>query len=272
MVTLVSYPRKPVAAAVAVPQNLAVPHALLSSAAPDVPTVVPRVVSVNAGKIRDEEWAGRMRRTAIDKRPVTGPVAVHRLGVAGDEIADTRHHGGLHQAVYAFAQEDLDFWTEQLGERVPPGTFGENLTTVGLDVNQAVLGERWRIGSVLLEVCEVRIPCSVFKNWMGVAGFDATAWLKRFTAHGRPGPYLRVLEEGSLQAGDPVVVEHRPGHGVTVATMFRAFTTDRALLPRLLEVDAVPPAVHAAAREYLNLTGPQLAGAGAGVAAGGPVG
>ena len=209
------------------------------------------IVSVNLGLPRDEEWAGSLKRTAIKKDRVTGPVVVRTLGLDGDQVADTKDHGGTYQAVYAFAQEDLDFWTEQLGERVAPAMFGENLTTSGIDVNEALLGERWRIGTALLEVVDVRIPCSVFKNWLGVSGFDNTAWVKRFAAEGRPGPYLRVLEEGVLQAGDPIVVEHKPTHDVTVTTMFKAFMTDRSLLPRLLEVDRLSPRVHDDARKYL---------------------
>jgi MOSC domain-containing protein YiiM len=208
----------------------------------------PYVVSVNVGLPVDEEWAGDLRRTAIKKRSVTDPVRVRELGLDGDQVADTEHHGGVHQAVYAFAQEDLDYWSEQLGEPVPPGMFGENLTTAGIDVNEAVLGERWRIGTALLSPIEVRIPCNVFKNWLGVSGFDNAAWVKRFTAEGRPGPYLRVLEEGSLRAGDEIVVEHRPDHGVTVATMFKAMTTEQALLPQLLRVEGLPAQVYDRAR------------------------
>ncbi len=217
--------------------------------------MTPRVTSVNVGLPRPARWAGGQGRTAIDKRPVAGPVAVHTLGLEGDQVANTKHHGGTYQAVYAFAQEDLDLWTERLGDRVRPGMFGENLTTSGIDVNESLLGETWRIGTALLQVCEVRIPCSVFKSWLGESGFDETRWVKRFTAEGRPGPYLRVLEEGSLQAGDPITVEHRPDHGVTVSTMFRAFTTDRTLLPALLAVDCLQPAAHAEARAYLEATG-----------------
>lgn len=209
------------------------------------------VLSVNAGRPEPAPYAGSLGRTAIRKRPVAGPVRVRTLGLEGDQVANTRHHGGIYQAVYAFAQEDLDLWTERLGDTVAPGMFGENLTTTGIDVNEAVLGERWRIGTALLQVCEVRTPCSVFKGWLGESGFDATRWVKRFTAEGRPGPYLRVLEEGILQAGDVIAVAHRPDHGVTVSTMFKAFTTDRSLLPELLAVDCLPPAAHAEARAYL---------------------
>ena len=210
----------------------------------------PHVLSVNIGLPRDEEWAGNLRRTAIKKRSVTDPVTVRELGIDGDQVADTINHGGIHQAVYAFASEDLDYWGAQLGQAIPAGLFGENLTTSGIDVNEAELGERWRIGTTLLELSAVRIPCNVFKNWLGMTGYDNTTWVKRFTAQARPGPYLRVLEEGTLQAGDPIVVEHQPGHGVTVSTMFKAFTTDRSLLPELLTVDRLPPWALAAAREY----------------------
>jgi MOSC domain-containing protein YiiM len=213
--------------------------------------MAPRVVSVNAATPVEAPWLGAQHRTAIDKRPVAEPVRVDRDGLVGDQVGDTRNHGGTYQAVYAYAREDLDFWTEQLGGPVAPGTFGENLTTAGIDVNAAVLGERWRIGTVLLQVCSVRIPCSVFQGWMGRSGYDESAWVKRFTQVGRPGPYLRVLEEGTLQVGDELVVESRPDHGVTVATMFRALTTDRSLLPELLKVDEVAPEAHATARSYL---------------------
>ncbi len=186
--------------------------------------------SVNVGLPRDAEWSG-IGRTSIDKTSLTGPVGVHTLGVEGDQVSDTKHHGGIDQAVYAFAREDLDRWAEILGVPIRDGQFGENLTTSGIDVNEALMGERWRIGSVLFEIADVRIPCNDFKNWMGQSGYDTRAWVKRFTADGRPGPYLRVLEEGVLQAGDELVVEHRPAHGITVTTYFLANTTNKSALP-----------------------------------------
>jgi MOSC domain-containing protein YiiM len=211
-------------------------------------------VSVNVATPVPARWAGRPYRTAIHKHPVEGPVRVGELGLDGDGIGDPRHHGGIFQAVYAFAQEDLDLWSGRLGETVPPGLIGENLTTVGLDVNAAILGERWRVGTALLAPCEVRIPCNTFKAWMDREGFDATAWVKRFAAENRPGPYLRVLEPGVLAAGDAIEVEHRPDHGVSVATMFRAFMGERDLLPRLLAVEGLPPRVYDAARRHLQRT------------------
>ena len=206
------------------------------------------LLSVNVGRIVAASWAGRPQQTAISKTAVTGPVEVHRLGLAGDEIGDPRFHGGPHKAVYAYPREDLDFWGEQLGRPVPAGTFGENLTTVGVDVNEAVLGERWRIGSALLAPADIRTPCGTFRTWMGRQGFDTTGWSRRFAREARAGAYLRVLEEGVLRAGDAIEVTDRPAHGITVALMFRAFTLDRSLLPLLLDVDGLPEEVYAAAR------------------------
>jgi MOSC domain-containing protein YiiM len=190
-----------------------------------------QVRSVSTGRVVEAAWAGRLRRTAIDKRPSPAPVVVGDLGMVGDEQADVKYHGGPDKAVYAFAREDLDGWQRALGRRLHDGQFGENLTTVGLDVNEALVGERWRVGEALLEVCSVRIPCRVFAAWL-----RETGWVRRFTEEGRPGPYLRVVERGAVAAGDPIAVVHRPVHDVTVTTVFRALTTRPDLLPLLLEV------------------------------------
>lgn len=195
----------------------------------------PRLHSVNAGRARPVPW-GSVGRSAIDKRRVEGPVRVHRLGVDGDEQADRRHHGGTEQAVYAYARADLDLWAAELLRDLNDGVFGENLTTEQLDLSAARVGERWRIGSVLLEVTTPRIPCRVFQGWL-----DEPQWVKRFTAYGRPGTYLRVVEEGVLQVGDPIDVVHVPGHHVTVGHAFRALTTERHLLPAIAAV----PGMHA---------------------------
>jgi MOSC domain-containing protein YiiM len=208
------------------------------------------VRTVSVGRPREAAWAG-IGRTAIDKAPVLGPVSVGRLGLDGDQVADTRHHGGPDQAVYAFAREELDWWAAELGGELRDGAFGENLTTEGVAVDDAEIGERWRVGSVLLEVASIRIPCNDFKAWMGRGGHDNRAWVRRFTQHARPGPYLRVLEPGELRAGDELDVVHRPGHGVTVSTMFRALTTDRDLLPLLLQVDGLVPEARRRAEEYV---------------------
>ncbi len=206
--------------------------------------------SINLGIPQEAAWAD-IGRTAIDKRPVTGPVHAHPLGLEGDQVADTKHHGGVDQAVYAFAREDLDFWEDELGRRIRDGQFGENLTTEGLDVNEALVGERWRIGTAVLEVASIRIPCTDFRKWQRVNGYDDHRWVRRFTDVHRPGPYLRVVEAGQLSVGDAIEVVHRPDHDVTVTTMFRALTTDRELLPRLLQVEDLVEEARLRVQNYL---------------------
>ena len=208
------------------------------------------VRSVNVGRPHPWEWAA-LGSSSIRKHGVGGPVEVRRLGLDGDQVTDVRHHGGVDQAVYAFAREDLDRWGAELGTHLHDGQFGENLTTSGYDVNEAVVGEHWRVGSALLEVASVRIPCNDFKGWMGECGLDNAGWVKRFAAQSRPGPYLRVLEEGEVGAGDPAEVVRRPDHGVTVTTMFRALTTDHQLLPRLLQVDGLVEEARTRAERYV---------------------
>jgi MOSC domain-containing protein YiiM len=190
------------------------------------------VISVNTGRGRDAAWAGQLRRTAIDKRPAAAPVAVGRLGLAGDDQVDRASHGGADQAVYVYAREDLDWWVERLGRELRDGMFGENITTSGLDVTGALIGEVWRLGTALVQVTSVRIPCVVFQNWLG-----EEHWVKRFADAGRPGAHLRVLEEGAVAAGDPVEVVSRPAQSVTVAEAMRAYYGDAGLMRRLLRVE-----------------------------------
>jgi MOSC domain-containing protein YiiM len=189
-----------------------------------------RVVSVNTGRERSASWAGGLRRTAIDKRPVTAAVPVSLLGLAGDEQADQDHHGGTEQAVYAYAREDLDWWAARLGRELRAGMFGENVTTQGLNVTGAVIGEVWRFGGAVMQVTSPRIPCIVFRNWLGEKG-----WIKAFRQAGRPGAYLRVCEPGTLRAGDPVQVVSRPVTRVTVAEALEAFYTRDVEVMRRLE-------------------------------------
>ncbi|UYM05753.1 MOSC domain-containing protein [Solicola gregarius] len=202
------------------------------------------VESVNVGTTRPVPW-GSLKRSAIDKRPVEGPVRVATLGLEPDEIADLGNHGGVDQAVYAFAAEDLEVWAAELGRPIPPGGFGENLTTRGIDLNEARIGERWQIGTAVLEVATVRIPCSVF------AGFiDQPRWVRRFTEAGRPGAYLRVVREGVIESGDAVQIVEERAHHVTIGLTFRALTTERSLLPRLLEEPRVAEEARKRAERY----------------------
>ncbi|NEB77109.1 MOSC domain-containing protein [Streptomyces sp. SID14478] len=220
-----------------------------------------KLLSLNLGRATAVAYTDQPQGvTGIDKQPVSGPVRVSApgakgtggSGLAGDAVCDLRHHGGDDQAVYAFAREDLDAWERALGRGLPSGSFGENLTTEGVDVTGAKIGERWRIGpELLLEVSSSRIPCRTFQGHLGEKG-----WVKRYTQDQRPGAYLRVIEAGEIRAGDAIEIVHRPAHEVTVAFAFRAVTTERELLPRMLAAgDALHPEELRAAREYVEKYG-----------------
>lgn len=214
------------------------------------------VLSVNLGRAQPTEHSS-VGVTGIDKRPVAGPVEVRApgskreglgSGLVGDAICDRRYHGGDDQAVYAYAREDLDTWAAALGRPLDNGCFGENLTTSRLDVTQALIGERWRIGDALvLEVSSPRIPCSTFAGWLAEHG-----WIRRFTRAACPGAYLRVVTPGSVQQGDAIDVVHRPAHDVTIGVVFRALTREPLLLARVLAAGALPEADQPAARHRLD--------------------
>jgi len=217
---------------------------------------MPTVLSVNVGRAQKTAHSS-VRVTAIDKRPVDGPIDVRApgakrgglgSGLVGDDICDHRHHGGDDQAVYAFAREDLDSWAAVLDRPLGHGCFGENLTTLGLDVTSARIGERWRIGHTLvLEVSSPRIPCRTFAGWLGERG-----WIKRFTEVARPGAYLRVIEPGPVQRGDAIELVDRPAHDLTIGVVFRALTREPLLLEPVLAAGALPEADRADAQHKLE--------------------
>jgi len=199
--------------------------------------VSPRVTAVNIVHALRPDLRGDLDETAIDKRPADGRVVVRApgdggVGLAGDQVVDVRHHGGRDQAVYAYAVEDRDWWAAELGRELGPGSFGQNLDVEGLDVTGAVIGERWQVGAdgLVLEVTSPRVPCTTFQGFM-----DEQHWVKRFTDHGAPGAYLRVVAEGTVGAGDEVTVLDRPAHGVTIGDVFRVRQTDASRLESLLD-------------------------------------
>ena len=187
-------------------------------------------MSVNVGTVRSVEHRGRTVTTAIFKAPVDRRVTASGVNVDGDDQADRVNHGGPDQALYAYAAEDAGWWSEQLGRPLEPGSFGENLTTRGLDVNGALIGERGRIGNAVFEVSAPRIPCFKLGIRMGDGRFP-----QRFARAGRPGAYLRIPEPGDIGAGDLITVERRPSHDVTVGLVARAYNDDRSLAQTLLE-------------------------------------
>ncbi len=204
------------------------------------------VISVNTGGL--QPLPGHPRPTGIRKHPVAqisvrdpGPKQGGLgSGVIGDHIGSRKHHGGETQAVYAVAREELDWWAQELGRELPDGMFGENLTTRGVEVDEARLGELWRVGTALLEVCGPRIPCGTFAVHMG-----EERWVKRFAARGRVGAYLAVAEAGVVEPGDPIEVIERPDHDLSVTAFFRAATGDKELAASILDAGVLRPIEHA---------------------------
>lgn len=202
------------------------------------------MLSVNLARVRENPDAPK-RSTGIDKAAVHDSVMVRSpgpmrgglgSGLVGDTIGNQKLHGGDDQAVYAYAREDLDEWEAVLARRLSNGMFGENLTTSGVDVTEARIGERWRIGSdgPLLEVSAPRTPCRTFSAFLQLHN-----WIKTFTEAAKPGAYLRVVSPGALRAGDEISIDYRPDHDVTIGLVFRARMSDPDLLPKLLAADAL---------------------------------
>ena len=215
-----------------------------SRSCPYARLVAGRVLSVNLATSPEPTPAKDVGRTGIGKRPVASallraPGPKHGglgSGLVGDVICDVQNHGGDRQAVYAYAREELDAWAVRLGRELPDGMFGENLTTSGLDVDGALVGERWGVGDeVVLEVCGGRVPCATFAHRMGVPG-----WLEKFTEVAMSGAYLSVESGGTVRPGDAIAVLSRPDHDVTVEDTFRAFMGDLDVARRVLAGDCLP--------------------------------
>jgi MOSC domain-containing protein YiiM len=190
-----------------------------------------KVLSVNVGLPREFEYNGRLARSAIWKSPVFGRIAARGVNLAGDDQADRKAHGGPDKAVYAYAVEDARWWEPEIGRALAYGELGENLTTEGIDVNDALVGERWQIGTIVLEVSEPRIPC-----WRLGVRMNDKMFPRRFTEAMRPGAYLRIVVEGDVGAGDDISVVERPDHDLTIRDVFRIYNRDRAEVERLLTV------------------------------------
>ena len=197
----------------------------------------PRIASVNTARARLLTVNNAPRKTGIFKQPVAGRVELRDDAVAGDKVVDTAVHGGYDKAVYAYAAEDYAWWAQQLGRELSPGWFGENLTTVGVAIADAAIGERWRVGTALLEVSEPRQPCSTLGAKLGDQRF-----VKVFARSLRLGTYLRIIEPGDVGAGDPIELVERPDHDVTIGLLSRVLFEDRSLGPRILAADKLTDA------------------------------
>ncbi len=193
-----------------------------------------KVLSVNVGTARQFEFSGRPAKSAIWKSPAVGWIAARGVNLAGDDQADRKAHGGPDKAVYAYAIEDARWWEQQIGRSLSYGEFGENLTTEGIEVNNAVVGERWEIGTAIFEVSEPRIPC-----WRLGVRMNDKMFPRRFTEALRPGPYLRIVAEGDVGAGDDIRVVEKPDHDLTIRDVFRIYTRDRDEAGRLLAIPRI---------------------------------
>ena len=196
-----------------------------------MPTTVATVLSVNVGRAREFDFNGRPAKSAIWKSPVAGRIAARGVNLEGDDQADRKAHGGPDKAIYAYAVEDTRWWKEKLGRSLQYGEFGENLTTEGVAVNDALVGERWAIGTAVFEVSEPRIPC-----WRLGVRMNDQGFVRRFTEALRPGTYLRIILEGALGAGDEIRILERPDHDMTIRDIFRIYTRDRGEVERLLAI------------------------------------
>ncbi len=193
-----------------------------------------RILSVNVGSPRELEFQGKLVTSSIWKAPVDGPVGVRGVNLEGDDQADREVHGGPDKAVYSYAVEDIRWWEGELGRTLELSAFGENLTTSGIEVSDALIGERWEVGTTLLEVSEPRAPC-----WKLGMKMEDPAFPRKFTKGGRPGAYLRIVREGILAAGDAIRVVDRPSHDVSVGDVFRIYTRERQNARLLLDVPAL---------------------------------
>jgi MOSC domain-containing protein YiiM len=190
-----------------------------------------KVLSVNVGTVREFEYRGRHAKSAIWKSPAAGRIAARGVNLEGDQQADPKAHGGPDKTIYAYAVEDIRWWEREIGRSLAYGEFGENLTTEGIEVNDALVGDRWEIGTTVLEVSEPRIPC-----WRLGVRMNDRMFPSRFTAALRPGSYLRIVVEGDVGAGDEIRVVERPDHNLTIRDVFRIYTRDRDEVERLLAV------------------------------------
>jgi len=207
-----------------------------------------KVRSINiAATSQAQSWSGSGNRTGINKQSVQGLIHFGPEGVVGDTVVDRKHHGGYDKAVYAYAYEDALWWAEKIGRDMPAGSFGENLTTEGIDVTHAVIGERWQIGDLLLEVAEPRIPCSVFSGF-----WDRPTLIKEFTEANRSGAYLRIIDEAMIEKGNAISVASRPTHGITIADVFAARSGERSKIAEISRVAELSTEYRQWATKVLN--------------------
>jgi MOSC domain-containing protein YiiM len=198
--------------------------------------MIPTLLAISVGQPRVIGERGREQvRSGIDKKPITGSVTVGSMGVSGDGQEDLVNHGGIDKAVYAYDRGDYTFWEQQLGRKLEPGTFGENLTVEGLPSDLVRVGDRYRIGTTLFEVTQPRVPCYKLGMKMGDAHFTVA-----FAKALRVGFYLRVIEPGKITAGDTIITEHRADTTLSIADMMNIYLTGHHDAEKLSAIIALP--------------------------------
>lgn len=209
------------------------------------------LLSVNFGQLQAVDANGRQYQTGIYKSVQMGQIWLRKLGVQGDAQADLNAHGGPHRAVYCYAHENYSYWAAQLGRRdFRYGQFGENLTTLGVVESRACIGDIYRIGGALIQVSQPRVPCYKLADKLGIAGFEKT-----FLAANRPGFYARVLQEGRVEAGEPIALVERDPAGLTVTQVNAARyldKSDRATAQRAVNLAALSPGWRASFEQMLS--------------------
>lgn len=191
-----------------------------------------KILSVNIAQPQPIKTPRSTRKTGIFKTPVDHPVRVTALGLESDAVCNTKHHGGVDQAVYVFCEPDYAWWAAELDMALPPGTFGENLTVSELESAALFIGDRLHADEITLEVTAPRIPCATLAARMGDSRF-----VKRFRQGERPGIYCRVVREGLVHAGESLRLERYAAETIGVLEMFRDFydgAWDEAMLRRYL--------------------------------------
>jgi len=199
-----------------------------------------RLLSVNVGLPRDIDWKGRTVHTGIWKDPIGGRCRVRRLNLDGDGQGDLAGHGGEHRAVFVYQIESYRYWQEQMGRTdFVHGQFGENLTVEGLPDDEVCIGDRYQIGSALFEVTQPRVTCYRLGIRMNEPRMPAL-----LTSSGRPGFYFRVLQEGDVGAGDPILKVSEAPERMTVTevnALLYSPAHPRDRLERALRIEALSP-------------------------------
>ncbi|MBE0670501.1 MAG: MOSC domain-containing protein [Anaerolineales bacterium] len=177
-----------------------------------------KIISINLGIEKEIQMGNSVDRTGIYKLPVQNAVRVTGIGLEGDFIESKKHHGGPDQAVYIYGAADYAWWEKELGVKIHPGTFGENITISGLESGSFNIGDILTIGDVTLEVTMPRIPC-----WTFAARMEDPAWVKKFRQAERPGFYCRVKREGVIKAGDAVALENFQGETISIQQLYQDY-------------------------------------------------